>query len=253
MAKEGRTHGVDSARRVLQVLLQFTEKRPTWTVERLAQSVGTSSANTYRYLALLKELYLVEEHSRGVYTVSPRVFSLGRAASSSLDIASIARPALEELTAETGETSLLVRRVGDSVICIDSVEADQQVRLSFAPGALLPMHRGASAKVLLASLSPEKRNTYISRLAPELTSGRRTEFESELARINADGFAESSAEVDEDVWAVAAPVVSHGSVVAAISVAAPGFRVLDGQRDEIRDRVRAVAAIVSERMQPVLL
>lgn len=251
--KSARTHGVESARRVLQVLLQFTESRPTWTVEQLAESVGTSTANTYRYLSLLKELALVEEHSRGLYTVSPRVFSLGRAARSSLDIVSVAHPALEDLTRDTGETTLLVRRVGDSVICIDTVEAEHPIRLSFSPGALLAMHRGASAKVMLASLAPDRRAAYLARLSSELTPADRRDLEAELSRIAADRFAESSAEVDENVWAVAAPIVFGGSVVAAISVVAPAYRIDDAQRDFIRDRVRDAADTIGRRLEPAAL
>jgi len=252
LADGGRTHGVGSARRVLQILLQFTEKRPTATVDELAEAIGTSTANTYRYLSLLKELALVEEHSRGLYTVSPRVFALARAASASLDVASAARPLLLDLSAKTGETALLVRRIGDSIVCLDSVETDQHVRLSFLPGALLPMHRGASAKVMLASLPPAKRSRYLARVT-DITPHERDRLEKELARINADGYAESAAEVDEGVWAAAAPILFSGQVVAAISVAAPGYRVDEAQRREIGEHVRAAAAAVSERLTTVLL
>jgi DNA-binding IclR family transcriptional regulator len=241
---------VDSARKVLQLLLQFSEERPEATVEQLAQAVSASVSSTYRYVALLREVGLVEERHRGTYSLSPRVLALARGAEAASSIVGIARPVLDRLTDACGEAAFLVQQMGDSAVCVDLSQSDHPVRLSFAPGKILSLHRGAAPKVLLASLDSKKIRAYFKRLELAASDPQWQLLEAELEEIRAKGWGESSAEVDEGVWAVAAPICVAGSVVAAVSVAAPGYRVDTEQRDRIRALVRDAAREVSDAITP---
>lgn len=68
----------------------------------------------------------------------------------------------------------------------------------------------------------------------------RERLAAELDGIRAERFAVSTGEVDEGVWACAAPVQARGHLVGAISVVAPAYRV-EGKRDEIGEAVRRAA------------
>lgn len=246
MARASATHGVDSARRVLQILLSFSEAKPEATVQELAAATSITVSSAYRYVSLLREMALIEERRRGVYVLSPRVLTLARASAASQDVVSLARPILHELTDVTNETSFLVRRVGDSAVCVESVLPDQQIRLSFSPGELMPMHRGASAKVLLADLSAAKRDRYLDRVTPLMSKAERDRLRRELEEIRDSRYAESTAEVDEGVWAAAAPVLSGSRVVAALSIVALQYRTDQAKRDLISDLVKSAATRLSE-------
>jgi DNA-binding IclR family transcriptional regulator len=141
----------------------------------------------------------------------------------------------------TGETALYLRRVNDAAVCLAIAESDHPISISFRPGHLMPLHGGAAAKVLLAGYGDAKREQYIERLRPPLSKSARVALETDLDDIRSSGFAESSGEVDEGIWAAAAPVHLFGTLVGAITVVAPDYRLGSQQKQNIREAVRAGA------------
>jgi DNA-binding IclR family transcriptional regulator len=248
LSPKPRTPGVDSARKVLQILLQFNGERPELTTEELASAVSSSVSSTYRYIALLRELNLIEERSKGTYVLTPVVLGLARSAEKSLDIVDAAHPVLYQLSKTTGEAALLVKKMGDSAVCIDRSDTDHPVRLTFNPGQVLLLHRGAAPKVLLANLVETKRIEYLNGIGGMLTTFERRKLESELEKIRKEGWAESAAEVDTGVWAVAAPIRVSETVIAAVSVAAPDYRIDSSKRDLAIKMVQNAAKEIGERI-----
>lgn len=243
-----RVHGVDSARRVVQLLTLFSESRPTLSVDQMVQLAGIPPASTYRYLALLKELQLVEETSYRTYSLSPRALAIGRAAEAASPLGAMIHPVLSELSAECGEAALLMRRIGDSAIAADVVETAQPVRISFQTGQPMALHRGAGAKLLLAAMGQEWVSGYCSRVRMDGADVEQESLLAETERIQNRGFAESASEVDAGVWAVAAPIRSGARVLAAITVAGPEYRLDRTVATRIRGRVVDAAARINARL-----
>lgn len=232
------TRGVDSARRVLQILLQFSETKPETTIEEIAKIHGISIPSAYRYLSLLREMYLVEERNRGSYSLSPQVLRLAAASEVSLDLASVSRPVLERIMHETHETALVVKRIRDAAVCVAVAQPDKSLAISFRPGHIMPLHRGAAAKTLLANLPARKQQQYFAALEPQLLPEELFRLESQLGVIGQTNFAESESEVDSGVWAVAAPVIVSSRVVGAVSIVAPAFRIPEETRARFRTIVK---------------
>ncbi|WP_210505469.1 IclR family transcriptional regulator [Naasia sp. SYSU D00057] len=237
-----RTKGVDSARRVLQILLQFSESRPELTIDNVLESFDISVPSAYRYLSLLREMNLIEERSKGTFVLSPRILQLAHSAEASLDYRTLAQPILDRMREETGETALYLRRVNDAAVCLAIAESDHQISISFQPGHLMPLHQGAAPKVLLSEYSDAKREQYIDLLRPPMSKAARAKLEADLGAIRDSGYAESAAEVDAGVWAAAAAVRSYGALVGAVTVVAPAYRLSESHRRQIGDVVRAGAA-----------
>lgn len=241
----GRTPGVDSARRVLKILLLFSEERPGLGVEEIAQEVDISIPSAYRFLSLLREMDLVEDNGDGTYTLSPRVLLLARGAEKGLQIAKTLRPLVERLTRTTGEAALVIRRVGDHATCVEICQTDNLIRLSFTPGQSMSLYRGAGPKILLAAMGESWALRYFERLDPSPPQPEREAVLAEFAAITAQGWSKSAAEVDEGVWAVAAPIKIADTVVAALSVAGPQFRIDEQRADHILEEVLSSAAEAS--------
>lgn len=239
------TRGVDSARRVLQILLQFSETKPETSIEEIAQTHNISVPSAYRYLSLLREMYLVEERSRGTYSLSPQVLRLAAASEVSLDLASVSRPILEKLMHETHETALIVKRIRDAAVCVAVSQPDKSLAISFRPGHIMPLHRGAAAKMLLATLPKRKQQQYFAALEPQLMPEDLYRIETQLEFIGQANFAESESEVDSGVWAVAAPVVVSGRVLGSVSIVAPAFRIPEDTRERIRVIVKEAAVEIA--------
>ena len=84
---------------------------------------------------------------RVINQLGPKAIMMGYVARSTVDLADIWRPGLEQLAGASRETALVMRRIGDAAVCVDRVECDHPVRLSFDVGKAMPLHTGAGAKV----------------------------------------------------------------------------------------------------------
>ncbi|MCW5771798.1 MAG: helix-turn-helix domain-containing protein [Rhodospirillaceae bacterium] len=250
MTASRRTVGVESARKTLQVLLCFDPARPRADVPTLARAAGLPLSSTYRHLALLREVGLVEDDGAGLYRVTPRVHALARAADSASPLVVAARPHLERLAVATGATTILFRLLGDVCVAVDAVEPRRPVHLSGVSGRSFPMHLGAPSKLLFASLPASVRNAYLDRLerTDPAERGRRRAREAELAAIRRRGWAESAGEVDPGMWAVAAPVMQKRSMIAALWLAIPDSGLDGAERTALREATRAEAAALSRRL-----
>lgn len=241
-----KTPGVDSARRVLQVLMLFSGDEPSLSVDQIARRTEIPTQSVYRYISLLREMGLASEHSHGRYALSPRTLALGRAAEHAYADSATMHEGLERLAKSTSETALVMRQLGDSAVCSDLVETTKAVKLSFTLGHLMPLHRGAGAKVLLAWTSRDWAERYLRRSQPDVTQAQLHERLFELQSIREQRWAESRGEVDEGIWACAAPITNGDRLIASITVAGPQFRIGSAEAARIRTAVSQASRELSK-------
>lgn len=242
-----------TADRAVDVLLLFDEQHPVRSASEVSQLLGMPRSTTYRYLQTLRSKGLLEEESPRGFRLGSRILQLARVARIGLGLPEVALPVMREVAAKTREAVLLTRRSGASVVCVERVESTQPVRLSYERGHVLPVHAGASAKVLLAFADPAEIDAVLatSRL-PRFTASTVTDpkiLRRQLLEIRSAGYAMSDGEVDEGVRGIAAPIfAADGRVAAGLSVAGPAFR-LDGKRLPVIVRaVREGAEAISRRL-----
>jgi DNA-binding IclR family transcriptional regulator len=250
MTASRRTVGVESARKVLQLLLCFDAARPRAAVAELARAAGLPLSSAYRHLALLREQGLVEEEGGGRYRVTPRVHALARAADAASPLVAAAQPLLARLAGETGATAVLFRIFGDVAVAAAAVEPRRPAHLSGVSGRSFPLHRGAPCKLLLASLPATVRAAVLDRIerADPAERALRRQREAELALIRRRGYAESFGEVDPGMWAVAAPVMQKRRTIASLWLASPARRLDAQRRAELREATRAAAQELSRKL-----
>jgi DNA-binding IclR family transcriptional regulator len=238
--------GTQSGQRLLTVLDQFTAERPTHTVEQLSHAVGVPRSTVYRLIGLLRAHGLVEQAGDGRYRLGPKAIMIGYVARSTVDLAELWRPGLLELAAVSRETVLVLRRIEDSAVCVDRIDCDHPIRLSFDVGRAMPLHTGAGAKVLLATSPGPVRDHYLERAVP---AGLRAGLRADLDAIAAQQWGESRAEVDPGIWAVGAPILAdRDGRCLAISVAVPEYRLEAGRREELIALARDSAAELRARL-----
>ncbi len=246
-----------TADRAIDILLLFTERQPVLTAIEVAENLGMSPSTTYRYLTSLRASGLIEEgETNGEFRLGPTVFQLARIARKGLGLSEIALPVMRDLVAQTGESALLTRRSGPHVVCIERVESPHSVRLSYERGHVLPLHAGASAKVILAYLKPSEIDTVLNgKPLPRYTQHTVTDpdiLRSQLNAIRVAGYVVSDEEVDMGVRGVAAPILdSGGQVLAGVSIAGPAFRLNDTLLPTVIAEVSHAAQVISHRLQSV--
>jgi DNA-binding IclR family transcriptional regulator len=227
MTAPRRTAGANSSRKVLQLLLAFSGGRPEASVAELATAIGCPVATTYRYVALLKELDLLEEGRAGRYHPTGQVLPLARAAQLTNELARIARPVLEEAARDLRETVLLFQHFGDSAVCVERAECDRPVHVTFPLGRAIPLGSGVSGKMMLASLP-----------GPPQQKG--------LERAIADQYVTGS---HDGAWACAVPVHAEGHRATVLSMAGPAARLDDNAKRAAVDALHVYAARILTRVR----
>jgi len=152
----------------------------------------------------------------------------------SASLRAMARPHLEAVTNEVGETANLLILEGRAAVYVDQVHGSRGVQVHREIGRALPLHATASGKVLLAH-RPDWRD--LVGPAPErfteTTITDLVKLESELRRVRRRSYAVEAEENETGVRCVAGPIMSGPHRVAAtLSVTAPTQR-LEGREHEL--------------------
>ncbi|WP_321345250.1 IclR family transcriptional regulator [Breoghania sp.] len=233
---------MSAAERVLDALIAVAGAPRPMTAAQLAQALGVPLSSAYRHIALLKKYDLIVDLGRDAgLAPGPACWRLGQAMDNMEMIASLARPVMLELSRVTQESVGLMQAVAADVFCVDMIESAQPLRCSFAKGRAQPLHKGASAKLLLAHMPEDTRRLALQALprGAELEA-----LEAELATIRARGYAISESEVDFGVWGVSAPVFGPGQrLVCGLTLMVPIIRVGDRQEEFVSATVGAAADI----------
>jgi IclR family transcriptional regulator, pca regulon regulatory protein len=242
------SHGCEGARRVLALMLTFSADDNTLTARQLAERTGIALPSVYRYITLLRETGLLAGDERGSYRLSARLIGLAKAAEAAESIIDVADPVMRNLAAQTGETVILVRLIGRSAVCVHRVQSAQRLRISFEPGQPLPLERGASARLLLASLTPNVRREYLAPLA-ERDPEAAALLEKRILAAGQQGFATSEEEIDKGVWAASAQVTQGKRMVGVLTVPSPLVRAPAEQRAQLLGQVRRAALAINDGLR----
>jgi DNA-binding IclR family transcriptional regulator len=247
-----RVQGIQSVDRAASIL-ELLGRLGSAGVSEVALELDVHKSTAFRLLGALEARGLVEQSvSRGKYQLGIGVLRLANAVYNRLSIVAQARPSVERLADEQGETvNLAVQRSGWAVN-LDQAMGPSPLASYDWIGNLTPLHATASGKIFLAALSVADRTALLGPgpLArfTEATVVDRDRLDAELAEVAASGVASTHGELEDGLNAAAVPVRDHlGSVVASISIAGPAFR-FDPEDPGVVTDLRRAGAAVSERL-----
>lgn len=236
-------------------LLEMFEGEERLGVTELSRRLDLHKNNVFRLLATLEQSGYIEQCDEDdQYRLGVRCLELGHSYGRSNPLLFRARPALELLAAELGETAHVAVPSSDHHVAhLDGVLPDQLLVTSLRLGMRLPMHASALGKVLLAFGSEDCREAFDREHASagleartEATVTDRDKLFDEIGTVAAQGFAVDVEECEPGLVCAAAPVHdAAGNVVAALSVSAPTTRV------SLEDLHRRVVPAVQEAAEEV--
>lgn len=243
---------VQAVERAIAVL-QFLARNDWSGVTEVGQELGVHKSTAFRLLTTLEAHGLVEQHvDSGKYHLGFGLVYLARAVSVGPDLSRHAQPSLEWLADETGETVTIAVLEGDEAVTIDQLIPETSVVSRSWTGRRNPLHCTSVGKVFLASL-PRSRSAAIINGRHVRWTDRTivtpVELRAELERVREQGYAIAWEEFEEGLASVAAPVHAvDGTVVAALSVSGPSYRLPIEALDRIGEQVSEAAARTSERL-----
>jgi IclR family pca regulon transcriptional regulator len=222
MPRESSSDFVEALARGLDIITAFSPTATALTVSDAAARTSLPRPTARRLLMTLEELGYVRS-SNGLYTLTTKVLELGTTYIAALGIWEVARPHLEGLVAQTGESSSMSQLDGSDIVYVARVPVPKIIALSVHIGTRFPAVATSMGHVLLADLPRPRllevlRTPSQSGIIPRIRPPRR-ELERELETVRKRGWALSDERLSLGIRSIAAPVRdASGTTVAAVNV-----------------------------------
>jgi DNA-binding IclR family transcriptional regulator len=213
------------------IVLDLFAQRQRASINQIAREIGVSPSTASRLVAMLVlHGYVERDESSRAYVIGPKLHDIGIRAIREREIREQARPHIEAIAAETGETTQLAVLAGQTIVFLDGVEGRHPQHVASYAGPQMPAHSMASGKALLAELPPgELLALYPTDALPHVTAKTvrtREQLLRDLRGVKLRGYATSRGEARPGVSVVAVPVRDAlGHVRASLGIAAPAAKV----------------------------
>lgn len=247
-SETGPSYPIASVNNALLLLLLFREQ-PRVRLTDACKYLGVAHSTAHRLLAMLAHHgFVQQEPVTRAYIAGPALVEVGLAVVGSLNVREQARPMMEELSTELGETVHLGVLEGNQVRYVDGVESERALRVVSRTGTLAPAHCTSLGKALLAQLSDEQVAELYPTSAEPFTSPTeksittQAKLMKEIAKARERGYAVNAGEVEEDVGSVAIAFRDFAGRPAAIAVAAPTSRLTAQRIPRIGDMMTEAIA-----------
>ncbi len=200
------------------------------TASGLAREAGLPWATAVRLIRTLENegfLFRLPEGDR--YVLGFDLVRLARVDDQTRLLAAIARPTLERLTDEVGETvNLTVVRVDGRLEVVEQIDPPRLIRTTDLPGQPYPLHATSIGKLLLATYDDALLAEFLSSPLERHARATITDpdgLREELARVRASGHSTAVDELEDGLAALSVGVRdADGQLLAMLSVSGPSFR-----------------------------
>ncbi|MFV0412635.1 MAG: IclR family transcriptional regulator [Oscillospiraceae bacterium] len=232
-------------------LLEHLAKRPEGsTIKELSAALGMPKSTVHRLLQNMVGLgYVLQSEDTARYRPTLKLFAVASEFVDQMGVISFARPHLEKLAHQSGETVHLVVQDGIDVVYVYKTET-QAMRMSSRLGLRIPMYCTGVGKALLANMSYAEvqriwQQSDIQPITPK-TLVSFGQLEKQLAAIRHSGWAVDDEENEPGIRCVAVALAAPaGTPSSAFSVSGVATRM-----DEAH--TRALAQMCLEARQAIL-
>ncbi len=218
----------------------------------LLATAAYPKATLYRLIQTLTHQGMLSyDPDRQTYSLGVRLVRLAHAAWRTSSLAPSARPYLDELSAETGETIHLAQMDNGQVLYVDKRNAAKPVEMFAQAGKVGPAYCTGVGKAMLAFVSDEALDRALQRqsfhrFTPHTldTPGK---LRAELEAIRSRGHAFDREEHEPGIICCAVPILTRtGRVIGALSVTSTTARTtidaLESGAQRIKDTAARIAA-----------
>jgi DNA-binding IclR family transcriptional regulator len=217
--------------KTVRLLSVFSSEQPEWGLSELSVAVAIPKSTTHRILRVLTQHeYLAQDAITGRFRLGLAALELGFRAHAGIELRRVALPVLQHLTAVSRETVLLIvpSATRTEAVCVERTESREGLQLILDVGRHVPLHAGASSKVLLAYMTEKEIERVVARGLARVGPRTITDvllLRRDLATTRRRGYAWSVEETNEGVAGVAVPLFDRsGQIAAGLSVVGPRGR-----------------------------
>lgn len=226
-APEGGTgYSIRAVQRVCDILDLIQENPRGFSLAQVAERADFPKSSAFRYLATLEERrYVRREPTTGTFQIGSAFLTLQ---SQRLQVlCDRARPYMQALVDEFGETVNLGVLDGNTVSYVEIAESPKSVRLAARVGDRDPLHSTALGKAIASALPSERVKAILTAEGmPARTKNTIIDLDAymdELVSVRRRGYAVDERENEDEGRCVAVSIAGVG-LPASISIAAPESR-----------------------------
>jgi len=218
------TRRIGAAQRAIAVLDTLADAGELGTNE-IARRTGMTPSTVSRQLGTLAASGLVERvATTGRYRLGLRIVHLANALLARLDVRAVARPHLEELVRDTGETATLSVPGEEDAITVDFVSGAHQIQPVSRLGRPSIAHATSAGKVMLAFSGRTPPAGPLRSYTPRTITDAKA-LAQEIERVRSQGWAQAIEEREPGLSAIAAPIrSSRGDLEAIVALQGPTSR-----------------------------
>lgn len=226
--KPGARPRVQSAARVVGILLAVARSDDGLTAREISEQVEISRQATYHLLHTLVGCGVLTRDDRSRYMLGLRVGTLAEGFRRQLAPSEHLGALVRKVAIATGETAYAAGWWGGAPTTLHVARGRNTVQATAVPqGYGADAHARAAGKLLLAHADPALREAYLEthplrRLTPWTMVGRE-QLEAELERIRVEGYAADRQEFAEGLSCLAVPL-DDGRLPYALGISAPTDR-----------------------------
>jgi DNA-binding IclR family transcriptional regulator len=243
----GTSKGIQVIVRAAGILRALEGRDEGLSLGEIAGRVGLARSTVQRIVkTLLDEQFLMSASHHGRVKLGPALVRLGAAAR--MEVASLVRPHMQELSRSVGETVDLSTLKRDSAVFVEQIAGSHRLAAVSKVGTVFPLHSTANGKALLACLPSEQRSLFLARPLARDTAATKTraaELERQVQAVLKTGLAFDMEEHTEGICAVGTSFIDAGGRPYALSIPVPWTRYdsihksLTGPLLETRNRIVA--------------
>lgn len=233
--------------RVLEIIKYVSKVKNGARLADLSRELNIPKSTILPILqTLCEQRYL--HNDNGVYGVGTTLFSLGADFAGRFPTLKLVREQLNELVRIFGETCFFGVLEDGNVLYVDKVDSPNPLRMLISTGKKLPAYATGIGKALLMDKSEQElRELYPDGLTA-LTENTITDLDKlikELSKAQKEGYAVEVEESAEHIRCFAVPIKKNNKTVAAISVAIPVFRFVNGNEKTHAETLKTAAENIS--------
>jgi len=197
----------------------------------LSKRVDLHNSTTFHLVKTLVTLgYVRQLKDTKRYRIGRPLFALAASALDEVEMTSLARPVLEDLSREAGEAAQFSIRMGDAVVVLVRTSAPGAFQLTDRVGVVRPAQCTALGKIMLGNLAPEQLERFVARAEFKAYTQNSIvtaeQLHREIAEVRRTRMAIDDGEFDPELRCVAIAVRDFsGGVIGAIGISGPVWRL----------------------------
>src|SRR5271168_3669455 len=229
-ALSGDPNFMTSLARGLAVIQAFSQRQRELTVSQISAKTGFSRAAVRRCLYTLAKLGFAASDDSRHFHLRPRVLALGHSYISSMPLAAMAQPVLENVSHILHESCSIATLDRTDIVYIARANVTRIMSIDLVVGSRLPAFCTSMGRVLMAELPADKLDEFLVRVEfkrfTDRTVANAEKLRQILRLVQRNGYSIVDQELESGLRSMAVPVRdSAGRVVAALNVGAHAQRI----------------------------